>query len=101
MDPTANGGAVFAHPTIPGWTLTITRRIGKVADQTDQSVSYVAQIHFEDTLRCSSILATGPQDDEWAVEHQKRWFEEWVNEYVRRDHSGDSETGRPLTSRAV
>ena len=93
MSPTADGGAVFAHPSIPGWTLTITRRIGNVADPMDQSVSYVAQIHFEDTLRCSSILATGPQHDEWAVEHQKRWFEEWVNEHLTRDRPGNTEPG--------
>ena len=93
MEPTADGGAVFAHPSIPGWTLTITRRVGTVADPSDQSVSYVAQIHFEDTLRCSNILATSTESEDGAVEHQKRWFEKWVNEYLTRGHSGSTEPG--------
>lgn len=94
MELYGSGRALYIHTGIKGWTLRVSREPRKHDDPSDKPATFVGLIYFGEVLHGRIVLSFSEGRSEALAELNRR-FEEWVYEYVARDHSGDTEPGEP------
>ena len=94
MELFGRGRALYSHPGIKGWTVRVSREPRKHDDPPDKPATYVGLIHFGEVLHGRLVLSSAEGRSEALAELNRR-FEEWVYDYVARDHSDGPVQGEP------